>query len=310
MAVRNLYIPFWSLLLMVLVMASCVPDSDEATLEESLEESSTRGLEDDSDPGITGCIEIDRTKTIRVANGIVELRPAIGKYRGDLLILPAWGQPRDAWCHRSDFCQTAVEKGYRLIMPEMGKSIYIDQAYAETREDWRATPSYQWLRDSVIPELQEKYCMLEVKGANFIIGLSSGARGVVKLLSDDPNLFTAGAALSGDYDPSQLIGDNIYNGFLGKYEDHAERWETTDNLIHRAGAIRAPLYLGHGTEDPMIPFTQTQSFYDALLRDNPDLTIKLNLASGLGESFAYWNTEGLELLNFFEDTQANRPETP
>ena len=206
--------------------------------------------------------------------------------------------------------ETAREKGYRLIMPEMGKSIYIDQSYPETREDWRSTRSYTWLRDSLIPELQENYCMLDPKAANFVIGLSSGSRGVVKLLADMPNLFTAGAALSGDYDPSQLVGDNIYNGFLGQFEEFPERWESSDNLITRAKDIRVPLYLGHGTEDPMIPFTQTRSLYDALVDANPDLSVKLNLAAGLGESFAYWNTEVENLLTFFEDTQANRPETP
>lgn len=310
MAVNKTQSLFWSLFLMVLVTASCVPDSAETLPDQGTEEGSglSEGSNSGSDDG--GCIQLDRAKSVKIADGMVELRPANGKFRGDLLILPPWGQPRDAWCHRSNFCQTAVDKGYRLIMPEMGKSIYIDQTYPETREDWKSTRTYQWVRDSLIPELQENYCMFDAKGANFVIGLSSGSRGVVKLLSDKPDLFTAGAALSGDYDPSQLIGDNIYNGFLGRYEDQTERWETSDNLLTLAGSISSPLYLGHGTEDPMVPFTQTRSLYDALVSSNPDLNVRLNLAAGLGESFAYWNTEVENLLTFFEDTQANRPETP
>jgi len=257
-----------------------------------------------------GCITIESNKIIKIANGQVELRPALGKYRGDLLVLPPWNQPRDAWCSRSNFCKTASNQGYRLIMADMGKSIYINEAYPETREDWQTTLTYSWLRDSLIPHLQDRYCMLEEKGNNHIIGLSSGSRGVIKLMADLPELFTAGAALSGDYDPSQLIGDNIYNGFLGTYEEHTDRWETTDNVLSYASRIKAPLYLGHGTEDPMIPFTQTRSLYDALVKANPGLNVKLNLASGQGESFSYWNTEVGALFAFFEDTQANRPETP
>lgn len=262
------------------------------------------------DVGPDGCIIVDKKQIIKFAHGQVELRPALGKYRGDLLVLPPWNQPRDAWCSRSDFCKTASNQGYRLIMADMGKSIYIDQVYPETREDWQSTLTYSWLLDSLIPHLQDRYCMLQEKGNNVVVGLSSGSRGVIKLMADRPELFTAGAALSGDYDPSELIGDNIYTGFLGTYEEHADRWEAADNVISYASLIKAPLYLGHGTEDPMIPFTQTRSLYDALVKANPSLNVKLNLASGQGESFSYWNTEVENLFAFFEDTQANRPETP
>ncbi len=310
MPVKKTNYLFWSLLLMVLVMVSCVPDSEEAALKNGSKTSSTLAEGSNSTTDEAGCLVLEYAKSVKIANGLVELRPAIGKFRGDLLVLPPWGQPRDTWCNRSNFCQTALDRGYRLIMPEMGKSIYIDQTYPETREDWQSTRTYQWLRDSLIPELQEKYCMFDARGANFVVGLSSGSRGVIKLMSDLPELFTAGAALSGDYDPSQLVGDNIYNGFLGRYEEQTERWETTDNLVTLAGRIKAPLYLGHGTEDPMVPFTQTRSLYDAVVKANPDLNVALNLASGLGESFAYWNTEVENMLDFFGDTQANRPETP
>ena len=294
---------------MVWGLTSCVPDDDSEAYSEAQEEI-TGDRDHGSNGSDGGCITIDRARSVKVAKGFVELHPANGKFRGDILVLPAWGQPRDDWCHRSNFCKLASEKGFRVIMPEMGKSIYIDKAYAETREDWRSTPSYSWIRDSLIPTLQKEYCMLDPKGANFVIGLSSGSRGVIKLLSDNPKLFMAGAALSGDYDPSQLIGDNIYNGFLGSYEEFPERWETSDNLLTRADQIKVPLYLGHGTEDPMVPYTQTRSLYDALQQSAPNVQVKLNLAAGLGESFAYWNTEIENLFEFFDDTQANRPETP
>ncbi len=300
-----------SLTLLVGLLFSCAPEEDTSAYEEAGKQGTAIGQSDaTSGTNSEGCIEIDRPKSVRVAKGMVELRPANGKFRGDLLVLPAWGQPRDAWCQRSSFCQLATDRGFRVIMPEMGKSIYIDRAYPETREDWKNTPSYSWLRDSLIPGLQEEYCMLDPKGANFVIGLSSGARGVVKLLSDHKDLFMAGAALSGDYDPGQLIGDNIYKGFLGEYDEHADRWLEKENLITLANNIETPLYLGHGTEDPMIPFTQTRSLYDALQQNQPSLQVKLNLAAGLGESFAYWNTEIDQILGFFEDAQANRPETP
>jgi S-formylglutathione hydrolase FrmB len=156
--------------------------------------------------------------------------------------------------------------------------------------------------------LREEYCVLQEDGYNFVIGLSSGARGAVRLIQEMPDLFVSAAALSGDYDPSQMKTDNIYRGFLGEYEDHPERWEEAENLSSKAGQIRTPLYLGHGERDDFVPHTQSVEFYNVLRKENPSLNLRLNVVPDRGGSYAYWNYEISNIFRFFEQAQADLPE--
>lgn len=255
-------------------------------------------------------MEVRRPVIKHIGAGMVELQPAHAKYRGDILVLPAWGDPRDTWCHRSNFCSMAQDKGFRLIFPDMGKSIYTSQHYPETRSDWRSFPTYTWLRDTLIPELQEQHCLLPEKGNNFVVGLSAGARGAMKLVQDLPELFMAAAALSGDFNPGQMKGDNIYRGFLGNFDQFPERWETNENIVAQIDRIRVPVFLAHGKEDPLVPYTQTEQLYSALKSTHPDLNIRAELVNGQMDGYDFWNSQINSILAFFEDTQANRPETP
>lgn len=257
-----------------------------------------------------GCRIVTRPALEKVGNGMVEFRPAEAKYQGDILVLPAWGDPRDTWCHRSSFCSLAQERGYRLIFPDMGKSIYTSQHYPETRSDWREYPTYTWLKDTLIPQLQSSHCLLEEKGNNFVIGMSAGARGAVKLLQDLPDIFMAAAALSGDYDPGKMKGDNIYRGFLGGFDQFPGRWEQTENIVTGAAKVKAPLFLAHGKEDPLVSYAQTEALHKAIQSANPGLALRLNLVSGQMDGYEFWNSQIEQILAFFDDTQANRPETP
>lgn len=258
----------------------------------------------------SGCPPLRQARSVKLGNSFVELRPQIGRYRGDILVLPAWGATRDACCRQSHFCNTALSKGYRLILPAMGKCIYAAQTYPETREDWKDYPGYPWLRDSLIPKLQDEFCMLLEEGNNFVMGLSSGARGAVRLAADFPETFVAIAGLSGDYNPAEMAGDNIYRGHLGSFSDFPKRWEETENLTLLANRVELPVFLGHGKNDALVPYHQTESFYNKLVRFHPDLKVELSLVEEQGDGFAYWNTEMNNIFRFFEDTQADRPESP
>lgn len=291
----------------MLIFSGCVPDGEDESSAYAEGEESVEMAEGNGDGG---CELVTRPTMEQVGNGMVELRPANGNYRGDILVLPAWGDPRDTWCHRSGFCSMAQDKGYRLIFPDMGKSIYISQHYKETREDWRSFPTYTWLRDSLIPEMQERHCLLNEKGNNFVVGLSAGARGAIKLVQDLPQIFVAAAALSGDYDPGQMKGDNIYRGFLGGFDQFPERWQVTENVVSGADRVKAPLFLAHGKDDPLVSYAQTENLYRAIREANPELAMRLNLVSGQMDGYEFWNSQIDQLLAFFEDTQANRPESP
>ena len=257
-----------------------------------------------------GCELIFGTTTLRV-NGIgVTLKAPETQPIGDLLLLPPWDEIDEAWCLRSRVCAKALKKGYRLVLPSMGKSIYCHEVYAETREDWRAEPTFGFLKDTLLPVLQERFCLLSPEGNNFVLGVGSGARGVVRLLEELPSLFAAGAALSGDYDPTLAPKDNLYRGFLGEMEAHDLRWKETENLCLLADRIKTPLLLAHGQADDYVPATQTEFLYNVLREKNPSLNVQFSLSPDKGHGFSYWNSELSDIFHFFETAAAAHAEAP
>ncbi len=75
---------------------------------------------------------------INVGNTSIWIKSPQGEIKADILILPGWNFVKEKICKESDFCDRALAKGYRLILPEMMKSIYASQYYPETRSDYKA----------------------------------------------------------------------------------------------------------------------------------------------------------------------------
>lgn len=273
-------------------------------------EDAANALAEARQPSDPGCLLVDGTVSIRVYDVPVVLKAPAGKPVGDLLLLPSWDDTEEAWCLRSRTCVKALKKGYRLILPSMGKSMYCLVRYAETRPDWASAPSFAWVKDTLLPTLQDKYCLLQPGANNFVVGVGAGARGALRLTQELPDLFIAAACMSGDYNPSLAPSDNLYSGFLGEYEDFGQRWREEENLCKAVSRIRTPLFLSHGLADDFIPATQTEFLYNVLHEEHPSLNVLLHLAPGKGGGFAFWNSEMSEVFRFFESTQAARPEAP
>ncbi len=246
--------------------------------------------------------------TVDVEGVAVDLLMPEDKYVGDLLVLHPWNTSRADWCMHARFCNKALKRGYRLILPEMGKSIYAQATYPETREDWRSAPTIKWVKERLIPDLRNNYCLLKEDGQNFVLGASSGARGAILLAEEMPGAFVAVAALSGDYNPAAMKGDNVYRGFLGEYESFPQRWDMAENVLEGSTKIQAAVYLGHGKADDVVPYAQTLRLYDLLKTQKPPLQLRLNLPADRGNDFAYWGSEISNVLDFFESTQASGPE--
>ncbi|MEM7038417.1 MAG: prolyl oligopeptidase family serine peptidase, partial [Bacteroidota bacterium] len=277
----------YSLVLLVWV-TGCQPDAsttEPTGVDLSEGTRSTRGGHAE-----VGCRTPKGAEMLEIAGVPVSVKVPEAKtaYMGDILVLHGWNEHFETWCKRSRLCLKATKKGFRVIMPDMDKSMYMMRAYAETREDWQTLPTFAWLRDSLIQGLQTKHCLLAEKGQNFVVGVSAGARGVIRLLQETPELFVAGAALSGDYNPAEMRGDNIYRGFLGEYEGQEERWKTTENIAAHVDRIRVPVYLGHGKKDDNISYEQTEHLYNVLRAAHPSLNVRLNLTSK-GHGYTYRN---------------------
>lgn len=216
-----------------------------------------------------------------------------------LLILPGWNFSRRDWCENSSLCQRATEEGYTLILPEMAKSIYARKLYPQTRDDWRVYPTLAWVTDTLIPHLQQEYKILLETQKNFIIGLSTGGRGVAMIALARPKLFTALAALSGDFDQTQMPSDRLMIGYYGSYQSYPQRWEGEDNPTKQATQWQSPIYLGHGTQDQVVPYQQTQIFYEAIKGQLSDSLIQLELVPAKHD-YAYWDSQVNPALAFFK----------
>jgi len=217
------------------------------------------------------------------------------------LLLPGWNHSRHNWCDYTNICSEGLKKGYRLILPEMGKSLYSTCYYPETRPDLRNFPTRNWLVNILVPTLQLKHCILNDNERNFVIGLSYGGRGVALAVLGHPHLFTAAAALSGDYDLSRPRRSPLMEALYGKYEQFPERWEGVENPIRQVAHFQTPIYLGHGQKDTTANPEQTRIFFQSLRNHHPFLATILSMPPDGEHNYKYWDSEVNKILHFFED---------
>lgn len=248
----------------------------------------------------SSCDSLAEFQTLTVAGHRVDIARPKSKSVANLLILPGFAFPKDDWCKKSSLCRKALAAGYTLIMPEMGKSNYMSKLYPQTRPDWRKEPQKHWLTDSLFSFLQSKYCLLLPTQKNFVVGLSTGARGVAVVALAKPELFTAAAALSGDYEQTQIPQDRVHIGYMGSYRQFPKRWAEDENIIFQIKNWKTPIYIGHGKLDKVCPYQQSQIFYEAIRRHHPNLRVKLHLPAQYAHDYRYWDYEVENILAFFE----------
>jgi len=219
--------------------------------------------------------------------------------KGTVLLLQGWSFPPNDWCVHTQICAKMINNGYNLVMPDMGKSIYHSKVYKETRVDWLKYPTRRWLVDTLFLLLNKDFHVLDSTQRNFVIGLSTGARGAVLIAMDCPKLFSGVAALSGDYDQTKMPNDNLCKGYYGVYAKFKSRWKLVDNPTMRAKELVVPIYLGHGVNDKIVPVSQTVSFYKELKRQCPSLKVVLSTPLK-NHDYQYWSSEVISILRFFE----------
>ena len=243
----------------------------------------------------------DSVVGVQTSNGFtnVYIKTPKKKPIGTIVILPGWNLPVLDWCTKTTLCQKALEQGYILIMPEMAKSVYSYELYPETRNDWRKYATRQWFIDTLIPYFQKQYNLLLPGQKNYLLGLSTGARGVTLLSLDCSSIFVKAAALSGDYDQTQMPNDNLMKGYYGPYDRFKNRWTGKDNVVYRFKELNIPIYLGHGKSDQVVPCQQTVQLADSLKKYKPNLVI-LHLDENAGHTYPYWDSEVDRVLAFFK----------
>ena len=241
----------------------------------------------------------DTTYTLLCSRTQVDISEPAVPVKAELLVLPGFGFPRNSWCTYSSLCKRASAAGFRLIMPEMGRSVYARKIYPFTQADYRSELTLTALCDTVLADLQLQKGFLRQQVPLFVLGLSTGARGVAQICLYRPLWFTAAAALSGDYDQTLIPDDFLINAWYGSFAEHDSLWKNTDNPAAAAALFRTPIYLGHGQQDQVVPPAQTHVFYEALKKANPALDVRLHEVAGAGHDYAYWDGELPAIFQFF-----------
>lgn len=240
--------------------------------------------------------------TIQISNGEHEVSIHVKipetPLNGVIIALPGWNYPATDWCDSTSLCSEAIKRGYALILPEMGKSIYCDNIYPETRKDWVQYPTRKWLRETMIPFLQQEFSLLTENHPNYALGLSTGARGAALIAMDLPQTFSACAVLSGDYDQRPFPKDNLYRGYYGSKAEYPKRWENDDNVITNIEQFNVPVYIGHGAEDNIVPLKHSEIFNNTL--DSTQKMVKYHIVSEAKHNYSYWNSEVNAMLDFFD----------
>ena len=222
--------------------------------------------------------------------------PASHIIRGNILLLPGWKHSRHRWLKETSIKKTADQYQFRLICPEMNTSVYASRYFPETWLKWSDTPGLVWVRKFLIPALQKKDMLMPGQN-NFVLGLSTGGRGATLVTLDNPDLFKATAALSGDFDQTAMPEDKLMTAVYGSFAKFPERWEL-DNPMKQAKKWNTPLYLAHGTNDQVVPPSQTKLFYTVTHNLHVALDIKLSMPDG-GHDYNFWSAETENALIFF-----------
>ncbi|MCS7074464.1 MAG: esterase family protein, partial [Bacteroidia bacterium] len=201
---------------------------------------------------------------------------------GTIVVLPGWNHAAEKVCQETSFCQQALSKGYRIILPDMQKSVYLDSIYPETSAWLANQPNFSWIQSYFIPWLSEQFWG-QMNQPKILIGISTGGRGAVKISLRFPTLFDKVYSLSGDFIPELQPNDPLMRASLGSMVRFPERWKTENLTLFPITQHKIVLF--HGKQDKIVPVSQSIEFHKRMKSDN----IQIRIHETAGHDFRYWN---------------------
>lgn len=224
--------------------------------------------------------------------------------RGDVLFLTGWNMVGADAPNHTAFFDSASAVGYRIFIPEPGKSIYAGAFYPETRSDYRSRLLLGWFTDTLIPHLQTRFGAFTTGANNILLGISTGARGAMLIAQALPQTFSYAIGISGDYNPCLNPNDALTINHYGSHTDFPIRWQTLDNPTHNIDALRAKVFLYHGAQDRVVDVQQSIAFFRALQQQCVQASRPwcnqpyiLHVQEKQGHDWKAWNQALMHLLN-------------
>lgn len=173
------------------------------------------------------------------------------------------------WERRTSIERYATEKGIAVVMPEVRRSFYADEAAGE--QYWT------FISEELPSLLARTFRISTVREDTFVAGLSMGGFGAFKLALNHPERFAAAASLSGAVDLTQMDASQHSGHLQARVWGDAGIEGTADDLL---GLVRSAdpsslpaLFLDCGTEDFLID--QNQAFIDAAEQKGLELSARL-----------------------------------
>ena len=222
------------------------------------------------------------------------------KIIGNILMLHGWDCPSNEWCEKTDFCKTATDEGYILIIPELGKCNYMTQIYPETYPELAKYPTLNWIIDTMITGIQKNIGIFTENDNNYVAGLSTGGRGATLLAYRLPKLIKAVASISGEFNICTRPDYYLYKAYLGNYEKFTERWKN-ECFAYDCKNYLVPTYLAHGLADPVANSKNSSDLYNSVHYYHPEMNIKININDTAKHNYSFWNSETKNIINFFNE---------
>ena len=187
------------------------------------------------------------------------------------------------WERRTSIERYATEKGIAVVMPEVRRSFYADEAVGE---------AYWTFVAEELPRIVARtFRVSTAREDTFVAGLSMGGFGAFKLALNHPERFAAAASLSGAVDLTSM--DLDWTGTLAqRVWGGREIAGTADDLLGLLGkrdpAELPALFLDCGTEDQLID--QNRRFLAAA--EQAEVEVASRLRPG-AHTWEFWD-EGIQ----------------
>jgi putative tributyrin esterase len=165
-----------------------------------------------------------------------------------LYLLHGLSDDHTAWQRYTAIGRYAEAAGLAVVMPAVHRSFYTNEAQGHRYWDFVSEELprvvHEFLRVTDRPE------------RTFVAGLSMGGYGALRLSLTHPERYAAAASLSGGLDLRTVLlkperAELLERVFGGAVPDESDVF----TLLQRATGVPA-LYLGCGTDDPLLPGTQ------------------------------------------------------
>ncbi len=218
-----------------------------------------------------------------------------------LVALHGWRGRAAEWERRTPIARLASARGYVIVAPELGTTVYERSFFPETspRHRWGAIPGGRWVGEVVLPEIRARYHVSRARSGTGVLGISTGGRGAALLAAYYPERFGAFAALSADYDITMAPTERTCTYVYGPYARFPERWRADNSRTLLARLERTPALLIHGARDRVCPVAQSRLFARELRQRGYDA--RLIEEEKLGHEWRLWAGSLAAVFAFFDE---------